>query len=526
MKKNLVFKIIALVSVLLMVLAIILNNAASLPLALVGATALFVLGIILWIVPAKKCVLFRIITLSAAYLLVLSWIIPASSVTGMEAANIGLYRMGLYSILEYPYLGIQYFTQQLLFILAVGAFYGVLTETGKYRNLLEKIAKSMKGKELVFLGIVTFILAALSSVFGLNLLLFVFIPAICTLVLLMGYDKITAFLVGFIAPLIGTIGNTYGTSIVGYINQALGTDYTTNLLAKIGLFVLSFAVYFLFLSKYASKNKSKANELSEKLELVLLGEKKNTKKPVWPLLVVFGLLFVLIVIGQTDWASVFNTTIFTDLHSSITTWEIGDHTIVAYLIDGLDALGSWYLKEFTIMLVLASIVLSLVYNLKLEDALKAMSKGAEKTLKPGLLVVLAYVIVIITAYHPFLVTITDAMVGLVSSVSGFFGSVLFVIVSVLNTILSTALNIDMLYVVSATTLYLGTQFSSFTSSLAIITQALYGLTLFVAPTSTMLILGLEYLNIPYREWLKNAWKLVVALLAIIVIVIVVVMLVA
>ena len=121
----------------------------------------------------KKNTMFKIIAIMAMVAYVLSWIIPAASASGSSIASLGLKRVSLYNIIEYPYLALQFFLQPLLFILAVGGLYGVLSETGKYRNKLEKIAKSMKGKETLFLVLTAFVLAALSSVFGLNLMLFI-----------------------------------------------------------------------------------------------------------------------------------------------------------------------------------------------------------------------------------------------------------------------------------------------------------------------------------------------------------------
>ena len=44
--------------------------------------------------------------------------------------------------------------------------------------------------------------------------------------------------------------------------------------------------------------------------------------------------------------------------------------------------------------------------------------------------------------------------------------------------------------------------------------------MFVAPTSIAVILGLSYLNIPYKEWIKKTWKLVLTLFAIVVVVLI------
>ena len=470
----------------------------------------------------KKNTMFKIIAIMAMVAYVLSWIIPAASASGSSIASLGLKRVSLYNIIEYPYLALQFFLQPLLFILAVGGLYGILSETGKYRNKLEKIAKSMKGKETLFLVLTAFVLAALSSVFGLNLMLFIFIPALVGIILLMGYNKITAFLTTFISPLIGVIGSTYGVYVTGYINQIVGTTFETEIVAKVALFVISFVIFTAFLIKYANKTRNKGQVNEEELTL-LLGEKKQSKKASWPLFVVMGLLFVLLILGYTDWQSVFGTTFFTDLHTTLTVdFTIGDHAILGYLFDGLTNFGKWYYSEMIVMIIIASIILSFVYDLKIDNGLKAFGKGVVSLLKPALIVIFAYVMVLVSAYHPYIVTITDWIVTLISKTSGVFGQIIYIIMTSFDTVLSSVFNVEMLYVVQSTLPYLSSVYSETANSLAIITQSIYGLTSFVAPTSTMMLLGLTYLGISYKEWLKTSWKLVLELLAVILVIIAVV----
>ena len=114
----------------------------------------------------KKNTLFKSIAIMFLVLVVLSWIIPTSRVSGTEVISSDLARVSLHQLFEYPWAGPQASAKTVLFILAVGGFYGVLGITGKYRNCLEKIAKSMKGKEELFLIIVSLISVLLSSVFG------------------------------------------------------------------------------------------------------------------------------------------------------------------------------------------------------------------------------------------------------------------------------------------------------------------------------------------------------------------------
>lgn len=474
----------------------------------------------------KNNTLFKTIAFFFLIFSILSWIIPGAKASGAEITSLGVSRVSLYNIIEYPYLTLKYFIEPILYILAVGGMYGVLSKTGKYRNILEKVAKSLKGKENIFLIVVSFILAALNSAFGFNVILFTFIPALCGIILLMGYDKITALLVTFMSVLIGTIGNTYAFNTVGYINQIVGTTLNTELVAKIGLFVLSFVIFIAFTLKHAKKNK-KAN-LENEEEYFFVGEKKQSKKSSWPIYIIGFVLLALFVLGFADWKNIFNVTFFEDLHTKVTEWAIKDHTIIAYLIDGLGSFGKWSIPEFTIMIIIATLLIKLAYNISLDDTIDAFGEGVKKMLKPAFLVAFAYVLVLITGYKPYIVTIADFICntvgnGLANLINvSFIGSIINVIFSTISVALTSLMDVEMLYVVQSSVPYMAGLYAESINSFAIIVQAIYGLTMFVAPTSTMLILGLEILNIPYKEWLKKSYKLVLELLAIIIVVVLVV----
>jgi len=518
MKKNKMFTLIAIISGLLLIIGWFLPETPGMILEIVAATTLFIIGILSWVVPNNEKTTLKLIILISVYLALLSWIIDSASTSGGEVASLGLRRMSLYNFIEYPYLTLQFFLQPLLFILAVGGLYGVLSETGKFRNKLEKIAKSLKGKEIAFLIITSFLLAAINSITGLNLILFIVIPAIVGIVLLMGYDKITAFLTGFIPPIIGIIGSTYAYQINGYINQIVGSEYSTEMVAKVALFILSFLIYTSVLISHAKKVKGKDAKVTEE-DLAFLGEKKQSKKASWPIFLIMGLLLLVAILGCTNWLKVFEIEFFNELHTTITTWSVKDHTIVAYLIGDIKSFGNWTVAEMTVMVLISSLLLSVIYKLKLNDGIKAFGKGVLKVVKPAILLTIACAIVITTAYHPFLVTITDWMIGSIVKVGGIGGELLFILMGSLNTMLSTILNIDMIYVVQATVPYIVATYPDYANVIAIMTQSIYGLTLLVAPTSTLLLLGLTYLEIPYKEWLKASWKLFTGLLVIILIII-------
>lgn len=547
MKTNNKFKMIAsIVSIVLVIVGIFVPSNVGIPMELIGMTILLVLSIIKWIVPSENNTILKLIGLIVLYLGFLSWVIPSASMQYGEFQSLGLERMSLYDLIDYPYLTLQFFLQPILFMFAVGGLYGVLSETGKLRNILEKIAKKLKGKETYFLIISTALLALISSLFagnvsvmrgatfGPNLVLFIIIPIICGIVLLMGYDKMTAFLAGFIPPIIGVIGSIYGPTTT-FINEVLTTTYNTEIIAKIFLLVMSYILYSFVLLKQAKKAKGKKEETKEEKNeskeiLPLIGEKKQNKKPNWPLYLVFGLLVLVMILGMFNWEGIFNVTLFNDIHESVTEFEIGKHTILGYLINGITAFGTWTsLSEITVSVLAATLILSLFYKIKFDEIISSYVKGVKQIIKPVIIMTLAFTVVIITAYNPFFMTITDWLVNSlgggiidalenVSFLSGAMDAIkeiIFVLVTSIDTIISTILNIDILYVVQSGLPYLSNAYPDNINSLAIITQSLHGLTLFIAPTSAMMIIGLEYLGISYKEWLKTSWKLVLQILLVI-----------
>lgn len=460
----------------------------------------------------KKNGLLKIIGILALIIMVLSWIIPASYYSGSTVIDLGTMPVGIFDILSYPFLSFQYFIQTVVFILTVGALYGVLENTGKYRNILEKLVKRIKGKEQLFIIVITLILTALSSILGLNLMMFIFIPALVSIILLMGYDKITAFLITIIPMFIGMIGSTYSIYINGYINQVTGiTGFSNDLLTKVALLVIGYVIYIMFTLNYAKKVKKSKIEAEE--EIPFIGEKKQVKKASWPISVIFAIIFVLVILAPTPWVDVFGVEFFTNLHEAISNWTIGEYTIGANLLGYIEGFGSWTYLEISMIVFAAAIIIGFVYKQKLSEIIENMLNGLKKMLKPALLVSFSMMIIIMTAYHPFYITVTDYVINLSENFNIFLTSFI--------TIIGSVLNVDMIYLAQSSIPLIAGTFpaTEAINSLAIITQSFYGLTMLIAPTSTLLILGLTYLDIPYIEWLKKSWKLLLELFVVIVIII-------
>lgn len=461
----------------------------------------------------KKNKLFKILAITMLVIALLTWFIPAGNYSG-EFVDGGIQRLGFIDFCQYLVLPFfqSMFIEILLFLLSVGAFYGVLSKTGVYKSTIEKIAKKFKKKGTLVLIIIAFLIATLSSVGGYGLLLFVFIPMIISIILLMGYDKITAFLITFGSMLIGVMGTTFGD--IETILSMLNLTYTSQIFFKLGLFVISFVIFILFTLKIANK-KSK----EEKYEDKYLGI-ENSKKSSIALWLIYAIVFVLFILGCTKWSESFEIEIFNKFHEWLMSISIKDFAIFNNILgNSTVAFGTWSYFQMSILLIVTSLIIACIYKVK---AFEAITDGIKVIIKPTLLVIFSYAILILIVNSGIFITLMSYVLTPIKKLN-----ILSALLSLIINIFGSFLHVELPYVASFCLPYLA---GTFTESYApailnVMTQATYGLTMFVAPTSLFLLLGLTYLEIPYCEWLKKAWKLVVALLLVIIILIIIMLLV-
>ena len=192
----------------------------------------------------KKHNALKIVLITILVFMLLTWFIPAA-VFQSKVVDQGRLEMGLFDLFNYPLTALQYFGNIVLFLLAVGAFYGILYKIPAYRSFLDKFAAKFSGRGLVFIVFLIFILGIITSVAGAQLPLLIFFPLLASVILLMGYDKIVVLLTLVGSTMIGIAGTTYGYSNVYLIFNILEkTKIETNIVGKViilfvGLFLLS-----------------------------------------------------------------------------------------------------------------------------------------------------------------------------------------------------------------------------------------------------------------------------------------------
>lgn len=433
-----------------------------------------------------------------------------------------------------------YFFDTALFIAVVGGFYGVLNKIPAYKEMVKGIAKKVEDKSKLFVIIMTIVFALVSTLTGLNVILLLVVPMVVSIVLLLGYDKLVALsttiggiIIGLVSGIFLTVKDPASMYSVSYttIDKLVGLEsHYANIIPKVVLLVLGLGLLIWYMLSHIKKeSKKNTYELSKGDALFVeakdrTGKKvneENTKKVMkWPLYVVFGLLFVLLVLGYLPWADLFKLEIFNEFHNWLLGLKIGNYQVfTSFISASFSAFGTWAnLGNYMIAMVLVVVfafILMLVYRIKFDDAMDGFMYGVKKMLPATMLVILAYTVLVCSYNHGYVET-------LINMASDKFGDN--ALIHSLVTMLGSVTNVDLYYTANGifTSISSTLSDSANLSVYALMFQSLFGLVQIVGPTSILLIVGLSYLEVPYKSWLKYIWRFVVELLIAILVVLMIV----
>lgn len=461
----------------------------------------------------SKYSLLKVIGIAFVLFAILTWIVPAGVYSGMIYSEYseGTNPVGLFGLFVNPTYSFGIFVQYFLVFLAIGGFYGVLNKTGAYGNFVSKLSKKLaKHKKICLVGIAV-LLTLLSAIIGNSIALFVLVPLFIAILMNVGYDKITSLAATVGAILVGVIGSIFGTDVV--FISFLGTEVFKGIWFKVIFFCLVTILYSFFLLyrsgqiKFGKKKKANKEEVLETKEVEIpLFEQVENKRSSLPFLIIYILTCVLILIGTLNWDYTFKVTLFTDFHTALT--EIG---WLSKLLGGIPAIGYFGNYDITAILLIATFIIKWLYSVKLDTFIDAFQEGAKKMLKPAIYVMLASVIFAVMVNDNYNISATISnwlfkmpeqlftlMMILLGYVGGFFFN-------------------DFPYLVNSFYGALSTFEASTYPVMQILLQTGYGMAMLSLPVSVILVAGLKYLNVSYKEWMKYIYQFLLVIFVLVII---------
>ena len=225
-------------------------------------------------VPHVYAILFALMVIFA----VLTWIVPSGSyqrqeVNGREVTVAGTYeqsektyideetgdevdlRQGVFDVLQAPTRGIQEAIEVVAFILIVGGSFQVITKTGAITSGMGRVVRRFKNKDILIIPIAMVLFALGGTSFGMAEETLPFFAIFMPIMMAMGFDSMTAFMVVFVGARTGYIASTINPFNVLIAQGILGIQGNPQLWLRMIALVVLTAVAITWVVLYARRVK-------------------------------------------------------------------------------------------------------------------------------------------------------------------------------------------------------------------------------------------------------------------------------
>lgn len=416
-------------------------------------------------------------------------------------------RTGLNELFLAGYYAINYYLVQIVFLAILGIFYGVISKTKGYKVMIKKVASVFKKKETLFMLLASLFVAAFASFTTQPILALIFIPMLYSVAKELKVNKVSAMLATFGALAVGLMGVTYGTYGINYAMQNMGMDIASGLVYRLVVLILGYLLLNGFIV-FFNRNSKKQELVEDTFELV----EDESKGKAWPYFLLFGLLLVIAVLGYVAWETSFNITVFNDFHEWLSTKLVfGEkQTPVVYQILGnFTALGTWDPYTISYIMLIAVVFVKFFAKIKWNDVCDYALCGLKKMIKPIALLIMAYTVFVIVYWSGLTNVIVDAL-NKGDSFNPFLCG--------LGNAIADFLHVDVEYTGFALGQFYATKFATNTEQILAMMSATSGLVAFIAPTSVFMLVGLSLTDLSYKDYFKNIWKFILALVIVLIVI--------
>lgn len=225
-------------------------------------------------VPHVYAIIFALMVIFA----VLTWIVPSGSyqrqeVNGREVTVAGTYeqsektyideetgdevdlRQGVFDVLQAPTRGIQEAIEVVAFILIVDGSFQVITKTGAITSGMGRVVRRFKNKDILIIPIAMVLFALGGTSFGMAEETLPFFAIFMPIMMAMGFDSMTAFMVVFVGARTGYIASTINPFNVLIAQGILGIQGNPQLWLRMIAWVVLTAVAITWVVLYARRVK-------------------------------------------------------------------------------------------------------------------------------------------------------------------------------------------------------------------------------------------------------------------------------
>ena len=414
-----------------------------------------------------------------------------------------------------------------LFVMILGGFLGMMTETGALDNGIAVLVQKLKGNEIMLIPVLMLIFSLVGTTYGMCEETVPFYALLAATMMAAGFDPMVGAATVLLGAGCGCLGSTVNPFAVGAAVDALtGVDIAVNQSIIIGLgavlWIVTTAMSIVFVMNYAKKVKADkgstilsmqelkdAEEAHGKAasevhkEVKLTGRQKGV-------LIAFAFTFVVMIVGFIPLADL-NEGVANFFDAGAVYDADGNAVVQGWsaLITGLP-IGQWYFDEASTWFFLMAILIGIIGGLSEKQIVNTFITGAADMMSVVLVIALARGISVLMANTGLDVFVLDAAANALAGLSGvIFAPMSFLVYFGLSFLIPSTSGMATVSMPIMGPLAVKLGFSP--EVMVMIFSAAIGVVNLFTPTSGAIMGGLALAKIEWTTWLKFALKLIVAL---------------
>ena len=414
-----------------------------------------------------------------------------------------------------------------LFVMILGGFLGMMTETGALDNGIAVLVQKLKGNEIMLIPVLMLIFSLGGTTYGMCEETVPFYALLAATMMAAGFDPMVGAATVLLGAGCGCLGSTVNPFAVGAAVDALtgvGIDVNQSIIIGLGavLWIVTTAMSIFFVMSYAKKVKADkgstilsmqelkdAEEAHGKAASEVHNEVKLTGRQKG-VLIAFAFTFVVMIVGFIPLADL-NEGVANFFDAGAVYDADGNAVVQGWsaLITGLP-IGQWYFDEASTWFFLMAVLIGIIGGLSEKQIVNTFITGAADMMSVVLVIALARGISVLMANTGLDVYVLDAAANALAGLSGvIFAPMSFLVYFGLSFLIPSTSGMATVSMPIMGPLAVKLGFSP--EVMVMIFSAAIGVVNLFTPTSGAIMGGLALAKIEWTTWLKFALKLIVAL---------------
>lgn len=390
-------------------------------------------------------------------------------------------RQGITSVLMAPTLGIQAAADVVAFVLLIGGTFAIITKTDAINAGMSRVIRRLKNKDILIIPISMLLFSIGGTTFGMSEEALPFYAIFMPIMMGLGYDSMTAFMICFMGPQLGYCASTVNPFNVLIAQGIAGIEGNPQLWFRFIQWIIFTGLGIVWVMSYARRvKKDPKSSITYQEDQVKRQEFAVTDADIE---VPFTLRQKLVLV----------------------IFACGMGTIVWGLVT-----KGWYMDEISMVFFGIGLLAGIVGGLSEKEMANSFVEGMKDFAYAAVIIGIARGILVVAEGGMIIDTILNSLANMLAGVpAAIYTSMMYVVQSLLTILIPSSSGLAALTipVMAPLTELMGVNPEASVTCLQYANQIMNT----ISPTAGMTVAGLAVCKISFPQWWKTSWKFVTLL---------------